>query len=268
MSNLAIKLETIQFHNQSLIVLNHQDKPYVAIKPICENIGLDWEAQRQRIKRNEILNSTAFMIKVVAKDGKNREVLCLPLGYINGWLFGIETSRVKPEIKPLLKQYQLECFDVLYNHFMPKVAQQYPNTISAEQQQMIKRAVQERSYRTGEHYQAIYTKFYEYFKIPRYQDLPAIKFEEAMKWLGGVQPNYKAINLDNLKRQYKYLESIQECYYRIFDEYYDNLADFLSKNSPHLHYNISTALNKMQVTLGLSLNYNREEIKLFSKLVH
>ncbi|WLS93582.1 phage antirepressor N-terminal domain-containing protein [Gilliamella apis] len=180
------KLETIQFHNQSLIVLNHENKPYIAIKPICENIGLDWEAQRQRIKRNEILNSTACMIKVVAKDGKNREVLCLPLGYLNGWLAGIELSRVNPQIKPLLKQYQLECFDVLYNHFMPKVAQQYPNTISVEQQQAIKQAVNERSYRTGEHHQAIYTKFYQQFKIPRYQDLPASKFDEAIQWLGGV----------------------------------------------------------------------------------
>jgi hypothetical protein len=147
---------------------------------------LDWEAQRQRIKRNKILNSTAFMIKVVAKDGKNREVLCLPLGYLNGWLAGIELSRVNPEIKPILKQYQLECFDVLYNHFMPKVAQQFPNTINAEQQQQIQQAVNERVYRTGERHQAIYSKFHQQFKIPRYQDLPASKFNEAIKWLGGV----------------------------------------------------------------------------------
>ena len=126
------------------------------------------------------------MIKVVAKDGKNREVLCLPLGYLHGWLAGIELSRVNPQIKPLLKQYQLECFDVLYNHFMPKVAQQYPNTISVEQQQAIKQAVRERSYHTGEHYQAVYVKLYQHFKIPRYQDLPASKFDEAIQWLGGV----------------------------------------------------------------------------------
>lgn len=62
----------------------------------------------------------------------------------------------------------------------------FPNTISIEQQQLIKQAVNERSYRTGEHYQAIYTKLYEYFKIPRYQDLPASKFDDAIKFLGGV----------------------------------------------------------------------------------
>lgn len=62
----------------------------------------------------------------------------------------------------------------------------YSLTINTEQQQAIKQAVNERSYRTGEHHQAIYTKFYAQFKVPRYQDLPASKFDEAIQWLGGV----------------------------------------------------------------------------------
>ncbi|OTP82625.1 phage antirepressor N-terminal domain-containing protein [Gilliamella apicola] len=179
------KLETIQFHNQSLIVLNHENKPYIAMKPVCENIGLDWAAQLKRIKRHQVLSSGMVMMTTPSKQGL-QEYVCLPISMLNGWLFGIDTNRVKPEIRKTLEQYQLECFDVLYHHFMPKVAQQYPNTISVEQQQAIKQAVNERSYRTGEHYQAIYTKFYEHFKIPRYQDLPASKFDEAIQWLGGV----------------------------------------------------------------------------------
>ncbi|MWN91340.1 hypothetical protein GQ597_11595 [Gilliamella sp. Pra-s65] len=263
---MSNQIQLVQFHNQQISILNYNNKPYVAIKSICENIGLDWEAQRQRIKRNEILNSTAFMIKVVAKDGKNRDVLCLPLGYLNGWLAGIELSRVNPEIKPILKQYQLECFDVLYNHFMPKVAQQFPNTISPEQQQQIQQAVNERVYRTGEKHQAVYSKFHQQFKIPRYQDLPASKFNEAIEWLGGVSMrNFKSINIDNLKRQYNYLATIQEYYYKVFDLYNDSLADFLNKNSPALHYNLSSALNKIQVNIGLSLNFIRSEIDIGSK---
>ena len=62
----------------------------------------------------------------------------------------------------------------------------YSLTINTEQQQAIKQAVNERSYRTGEHHQAIYSKLYQQFKIPRYQDLPASKFDDAIKWLGGV----------------------------------------------------------------------------------
>lgn len=179
------KLETIQFHSQQLIVLNHQNKPYVAMKPVCENIGLDWAAQLKRIKRHQVLRSGMVIMTTPSKQGL-QEYVCLPISMINGWLFGIETSRVKPEIRATLEQYQLECFDVLYSHFMPKVAQQYPNTISLEQQQQIQQAVNERVYRTGERHQAIYTKLHQQFKIPRYQDLPVNKFEEAIKWLGGI----------------------------------------------------------------------------------
>ena len=181
----STQLETIQFHNQQLIVLNHENKPYIAMKPVCENIGLDWHAQRQRIHRHHVLSKGEVMITLPSKSG-NQEYLCLPISMLNGWLFGIDTNRVKPEIRQILEQYQLECFDVLYNHFMPKVAQQFPNTISPEQQQQIQQAVNERVYRTGERHQAVYSKFHQQFKIPRYQDLPASKFGEAIQWLGGV----------------------------------------------------------------------------------
>lgn len=62
----------------------------------------------------------------------------------------------------------------------------YSLTINAEQQQQIQQAVNERVYRTGERHQAVYSKFHQQFKIPRYQDLPASKFDEAINWLGGV----------------------------------------------------------------------------------
>ena len=76
----------------------------------------------------------------------------------------------------------------VFNEVLPTIRKtgSYSLTINTEQQQSIKQAVNERSYRTGEHYQAIYTKFYEQFKVPRYQDLPASKFGEAIQWLGGI----------------------------------------------------------------------------------
>ena len=275
---MSNQIQLVQFHNQQISILNYNNKPYVAIKPICENIGLDWEAQRQRIKRNEILTSTACMIKVVAKDGKNREVLCLPLGYLNGWLAGIELSRVNPQIKPLLKQYQLECFDVLYNHFMPKVAQQYPNTISVEQQQAIKQAVNERSYRTGEHHQAIYSKFYAQFKVPRYQDLPASKFDDAIQWLGGVHARsglsdddwydlaclYKAA--DRMRSQIELIEpalraidsSFVRAFYSMSIEYKRNLHSaklIIERETAHITpKNIIDDWNRVLPTIRLKLN--------------
>ena len=54
------------------------DEQMVPIRPICEALGIDAEAQRQRIERDEILSSTTCMIKAVANDGKEREMYCIP----------------------------------------------------------------------------------------------------------------------------------------------------------------------------------------------
>lgn len=175
--------QVVKFNNQQIPVFFHNNKPYVAMKPICENIGLDWNGQFQRIKRDEVLNSTMCVIHMVAQDGKNREVVALPIGYLNGWLFGIDVNRVKPEIKSTLIKYKLECYDVLYNHFMPKVAEVHPNTITLEQQQAIKDAVLRKAERDKRTYQSVYREFYNTFDIPRYQELPLSKFDEALDWL-------------------------------------------------------------------------------------
>lgn len=111
-------ISTVSFHGQPLSVIPQDNQLYVAIKPICENIGLPWEGQRQRIKRDEVLNSTASMIQAVASDGKNRKLVCLPVGYLNGWLFGIETNRIKDEsVRQRVLEYQRECYQALFSYW-------------------------------------------------------------------------------------------------------------------------------------------------------
>ncbi|OOF42313.1 hypothetical protein BKK51_12965 [Rodentibacter trehalosifermentans] len=58
----STQVSTVQFHNQTLITFEQDNLQYVAMKPICENIGLNWDGQRQRIQRDEVLNSTIVII--------------------------------------------------------------------------------------------------------------------------------------------------------------------------------------------------------------
>ncbi len=117
-------LVAVNFNNQTLTATLVNGIPHVALKPICENLGIDWEAQNQRIKRHPVLNSVACMIKATAADGKMYEFLMLPIKFLNGWLFGIDANRVKAEAKEPVIKYQIECFEVLANHFMPKAQAQ------------------------------------------------------------------------------------------------------------------------------------------------
>ena len=58
--------------------------------------------------------------------------------------------------------------------------------ITLEQQQSIKNAVLRKAERDKRTYQSIYREFYNVFDVPRYQELPLSRFDEALKWLGGI----------------------------------------------------------------------------------
>lgn len=87
------------------------------IKPICEALGIDTDSQRKKINSDEILNSTAVLSTVVAGDGKEREMFCIPFKYVFGWLFTINPSNVKEEARAAVTQYKLACYDALYQSF-------------------------------------------------------------------------------------------------------------------------------------------------------
>lgn len=122
------KPKIVKFNNQQVPVFFHNEKPYVVMKPICENIGLDWRSQLKRIKRNQVLNQGVVMMTTPSVKG-DQDSVALPLGMLNGWLLGVDANKVKPEIKETLVKYQLECYDVLYKHFMPKPQKQIDMTL-------------------------------------------------------------------------------------------------------------------------------------------
>ena len=103
---MTTQLQTLQLHRQSLITFEQNGTHYTAMKPICENIGLDWTAQFTRIKRDDVLNSTIIIITMVAENGKKREMIFLPIEYLNSRLFVIDIKRSKPEIRETLIMYK------------------------------------------------------------------------------------------------------------------------------------------------------------------
>jgi hypothetical protein len=89
----------------------------IPIKPICEALGIDEDAQRRKLYDDDFLGSTAVLSTVVAADGKQREMVCLPYEFIFGWLFTINPKNVKPEAQEAVARYRIECYRVLFHHF-------------------------------------------------------------------------------------------------------------------------------------------------------
>ena len=93
------------------------DEQLVPIRPICEALGVDFAGQSAKLKEHPILSSTVDLRSMVAADGKNREMLCLPIRYVFGWLFTINPFNVNEDARETLVTYQHECYDALYHHF-------------------------------------------------------------------------------------------------------------------------------------------------------
>ena len=106
-------IQTINFNNQQLLTVEKDGIKYVAVKPICENLGLDWDSQRTKIKNNHILNEGAVIITFPSEGGP-QQTTCLPIDMINGWLFTINPNRVSEEIRPVVLYYQKECYRALF----------------------------------------------------------------------------------------------------------------------------------------------------------
>ena len=122
-SNALVPIEqkTVLFYNDEItavLVTEHNHKIiYVPIKPICERLGVTWPSQNNRIRRDPVLSKKAKGVFITNTPGGKQEMICLPLEYLNGWMFGINANRVKDEIRDKLLIYQEQCYQVLAEAF-------------------------------------------------------------------------------------------------------------------------------------------------------
>jgi len=114
-------LHEVKFAGDTVEVLERDGEHYVTMKPLCKRMGLDWQGQHQLIQRDPVLSQVICMIQMtsVGKDGKTYRVdmSCLPLTYLNGWLFKIDISRYADDRRETLIRYQKECYQALFDHF-------------------------------------------------------------------------------------------------------------------------------------------------------
>lgn len=116
-----VEQKTVLFYDDEITAVRLQDgRVYIPLRPVCDLLGIDWSAQRQRINRDPILSEVVSGVVVTpsplaeSKFANPQEMLCIPLDFLNGWLFGINANRVSDAVRPTLLRYQRECYQVLY----------------------------------------------------------------------------------------------------------------------------------------------------------
>ncbi len=117
MSDLTKSTSVARINNVDIIVIENGEKR-VAVKPICEALGIAHQSQIERLKSDPILSSVVTLSVTTGVDGKRYEMVTIPFKYVFGWLFRIDSRNVKDEAKEAVERYQLACYDALYQHFI------------------------------------------------------------------------------------------------------------------------------------------------------
>ncbi len=103
--------------NEINIVVVENGEKRVALKPICEALGINYESQYTKIYNDDILSSTIALSTMVGADGKERDMVTIPIKYVFGWLFTINPKNVNPAAKETVIKYKMLCYDALYDYF-------------------------------------------------------------------------------------------------------------------------------------------------------
>lgn len=114
--NTAISNEVVavKFYDDTLITLEKDGEHYVAVRPIVENMGLEWSTQKQKLDRNPKFGCVHMNTPT---NGGTQKMLCIPVRKLNGWLFSINPEKVRSDIRHIVEQYQEECFTVLHDYW-------------------------------------------------------------------------------------------------------------------------------------------------------
>jgi hypothetical protein len=124
-----LDVRTVEFYGDeitgALVRVGDEPQVYVPIRPICDYLGLSWSGQRERIMRDEVLAEALQFVRVTRTNISERRgdpnVLCLPLDLLPGWLFGVNTARVKAELREKIIRYRRECYRRLWDAFKHEI---------------------------------------------------------------------------------------------------------------------------------------------------
>ncbi|MEA1050514.1 phage antirepressor N-terminal domain-containing protein [Lamprobacter modestohalophilus] len=119
MTNLP-SLLPVSFRDSTLYLVEADNgQPLVPMKPVVEGMGLDWSSQHRKLADPVNRWDTCMVVTTMQMPGddQHRQVACLPLRKLPGWMMTIQPSRCRPEIRETVIAYQNECDDVLWDYW-------------------------------------------------------------------------------------------------------------------------------------------------------
>lgn len=109
------QLFPVPFYEDVVVLVGRDNEPFVAMKPLVENMGLAWPVQFRKL--TEKFASAITIMVTVGEDGRQREMVCLPLRKLPAWMYSINLTKINPALRGKIGRYQSECDDVLWDYW-------------------------------------------------------------------------------------------------------------------------------------------------------
>ena len=107
-----MKTEIVQVGTSIIEALRSGAQGWVLLKPLCEQLGLDFSAQTRRLERQPW--ATVAIMAMVGADGRERRMLCLDASKVGMWLATLDTKRIKdPAAQAAIGELQIKASEVL-----------------------------------------------------------------------------------------------------------------------------------------------------------
>ncbi|HGG8755474.1 phage antirepressor N-terminal domain-containing protein [Enterobacter hormaechei] len=181
----AVNTSYVPFNGQQIITAMAAGVAYVAMKPIVENLGMSWSTQVRKLTADKGKFNCVHM-NMVATDSKLRDVLCLPLKKLNGWLFSINPEKVRADIRDKLIQYQEECFTVLHDYWNKGGAENPRKKTTVDERTPLRDAVNMLVSKKHLMYPEAYAMIHQRFNVDSIEHLAPEQINDAIEYVHRV----------------------------------------------------------------------------------
>lgn len=206
--------KVIPFRARELLLVDYADQPFVPMKAVVEGMGLSWQGQHAKLTAGRFA-TTIKEILIVAQDGKQREVTCLPLRKLTGWLMSIHPNKVRPELREGIIAYQDECDDVLWSYWNDGIAvRQHDRNamtvinelIGMSELSVIKGLIRDKAKAIAADKRqsfalTMHNRLHTRFNVPRTELIPAGQFEAACNFVASYAIEGEYLGPEQAKSQ-------------------------------------------------------------------
>jgi prophage antirepressor-like protein len=120
----------VPFNACNLLLIEHQNLPFVPLQPVLNALGLCWKntavkGSLRRFKTTLIKVPVFYQAAISTFD-------CMPLRKLPAWLMAIELTQLNTKVRKKLMDYQNGCDDALWDHWLGLKESAGPVTLTYE----------------------------------------------------------------------------------------------------------------------------------------